>query len=60
MEETIKKLKFKGKVTVINIPMAFEKDFHELGFNTLFDKNTKENGFELINISNKACYNEST
>lgn len=52
MKETLKKFKFKRPVTVINAPMLFEKEFHELGFNTLFDKDLRSQN-TLIFINNK-------
>ena len=52
MEETIKKFKFKGQAIVINAPLSLEKQFVELGFNTLFDKGLRSHN-TLIFIKNK-------
>ena len=52
MEETIKKLKFKGQAIVINAPLPLEKEFVEFGFKILFDNGLPSQN-TLIFINNK-------
>ena len=53
MQETIRKLRFKGEATVLNAPGSLEKEFVKEGVSTEFSKNEK-NENTLIFLNNRA------
>lgn len=57
MNETIKKLKFRGDAVVINAPADLEPEFLQQGFKTAFDKKEKSTN-TLVFINNKKEYLE--